>query len=154
MISKVSNSPDYDAYYELPEVKDENDEINADDDNQGEYVLEKPKSKPSHVIEAPEPNNRKPGHKRSEPGLYDSLDYKLSPRIETKSKDQLPINNDSGCSKKKKIFILLGIGIFLNSAIVVGVVFLLQGKNTFLSVIELIWKIKIILILHNYAYLK
>ena len=138
MISKVSNSPDYDAYYELPEVKDENDEINADDDNQGEYVLEKPHSKPSHAIEALEADNRKPGHKRSEPGVYDYLDYELSPRIETKSNDQIPLNNDSGCSKKKKIFITLGIGIFLNSAITVGLVFLLQGKSTFLNFIELI----------------
>ena len=138
MISKVSNNPTYDAYYELPEVTYENDEINADDDYQGEYVLEKPKSKRSRAIEAPEPDNRRPSHKRSEPGLYDSLDYELSPRIETKSKDQIPLNNDSVCSKKKKIFITLGIVIFLNSAILVGVVFLLQGKSTFLCAIELI----------------
>ena len=143
MISKVSDNPTYDAYYELPEVTYENDEINADDDNQGEYVLEKPKSKPSRATEAPEPDNRRPCHIRSEPGLYDYLDYELSPRIETKPKDQIPLNNDSGCSKKKKNFIVLGIGIFLNSAIVVGVVFLLQSKSTLLSVIELIKTIKI-----------
>ena len=133
MISKVSNNPTYDAYYELPEVTYENDEINTDDDNQGEYVLEKPHSKPSHAIEALEPGNRKPGHKRSEPGLYDYLDYELSPRNETKIKDKIPLDNNNGGSKKKKIFIALGIGVFLNSAILVGVVFLLQGKIGLLS---------------------
>ena len=133
MISKVSNNPTYDAYYELPEVTYENDEINTDDDNQGEYVLEKPHSKPSHAIEALEPGNRKPGHKRSEPGLYDCLDYELSPRNETKIKDKIPLDNNNGGSKKKKIFIALGIGVFLNSAILVGVVFLLQGKIGLLS---------------------
>ena len=41
MISKVSTNPTYDAYYELPEVTHGNDDVNAYDDNTGEYVLER-----------------------------------------------------------------------------------------------------------------
>ena len=127
MISKVSTNPTYDAYYELPEVTYENDEVNADDDNTGEYVLERKATKLSVAVEASATDNRKPGHKPSEAGVYDELDYNLNPRIETNSADQTIKRDRKDRFEKKKILIALSLVIFL-SMITIGVIIALQGN--------------------------
>ena len=103
MISKVSSNPTYDAYYELPEVTYENDEIHEDDIDTGEYVLERMGAKSSHSVENPCPEKSKPGHKPSVPGVYDYLyDDSNSFQIPVDKHNQSALNDKDGCSKKKK----------------------------------------------------
>ena len=135
MIPKTSSTGEY-VYYEYPEYINESEYVydeepetpnsrNAtnidceyvyDDDEDGEYVLEKKsRTKDSNPTQASNPENKKPGHQRAEPDLYDELDYELSPRVEVDigrkeaNHDKTILNDSSkkeGLSKKKKIIIV------------------------------------------------
>ena len=90
---------------------------------EGYYVQEK-KSRTKDSNPAP----GKPGHHRSEPNLYDELDYELSPRVEV-GMQKREVNNDKthlkdsnkkdGNSKKTKTIIVPVLGVSLVAAIFV-----------------------------------
>ena len=125
-----NSNADYscDAYYDLPELKYENEEIIAEDFDPGEYVLEKTKTKNSNEVEIPNPEKRKPGHKPTIPGVYDDLyDYDTDPQISAVNPDKTLSKDTYGCSKQSKIFAGSIIGIVVVGVIATGVVFSLQG---------------------------
>ena len=118
MNSNIKNSFHYDAYYEW----EENNEGNNHHDD-GEYVLEmqnKDKELNSH--------SDKSRHKKSESGVYDELDYDLSPRTETHSQNQILADDLENCAKHKKIAVILIIAIALIASVVAGVVYATYGK--------------------------
>ena len=128
MNSKLNTYPSCDAYYDLPEVKYENEEINAEDFDPGEYVLEKKKNKDSNEVEIPNPEKRKPGHKPTIPGVYDDLyDYDTDPQTSVVNADKTLSKDTNRCSKQRKIFAGSTIGIVVVGVIAAGVVFSLQG---------------------------
>ena len=134
MISKISSNPTYDAYYELPEGTYENKEINADDFDQGEYVLEIKKTKVSGEVKTSNLEKRKPGHKKSIEGVYDDLYcYDLDRQTSVVKADKTLMNDKNGCSRKRKIFVWSIIGICVIGAIAVGVIYSVQGIYTFKS---------------------
>ena len=116
----------YDAYYEW----EENDKGNYEHED-GEYVLEL-------NIKGKEPNSHRnnPRHKVSEPGVYDELDYDLSPRNETHSQNQILVDDlekKYGCSKHKKIAIISILVITSIAIVVTGAVLLTYGNMTYRS---------------------
>ena len=107
--SKNSIRRSYDAEY----VYDEDD---------GEYVLERDdRPSVSNATKKSSQETKKPGHKTTEDGLYNELDYDLSPRNE-KVSENIEVHSDKVASleskkkcqitKKKKTIIvaILGIG--------------------------------------------
>ena len=121
MNSNMNNALHYDAYYEW----EENNKGNYEHDD-GEYVLEL-------NINGKEPNSHenKPRHKRSEPGVYDELDYNLSPRNETHSQNQILVDDwekRDGCSKHKKMAIISILVITLVASVVTGAALATYGK--------------------------
>ena len=133
MISKVSSDPTYDAYYELPEVTYENDEIHEDDIDTGEYVLERMGAKSSHSVEPPCPEKSKPGHKPSVPGVYDYLyDDSNSFQSPVDKNNQSALNDKDGCSKKRKILVACIIGTFSLGVTIIGFAIFLTGIWNFL----------------------
>ena len=159
MSLKKSNSPDYDAYYDMPVMpnvpveginqqsnyQNSRNVVNAiprnyvDDDDAGEYVLEKKvKSKASNVIVNPCSEHEKPGHKRSVLGVYDELNYDydldIKPQIDIELQIEVDLHEKTnGSSRRKKILIVFIIGTCLIGAIIAGVVFLLWGNYYFQS---------------------
>ena len=134
MISKISTNPTYDAYYDLPEDIQTNEEIDSDDFDPGEYVLEIKKTKDSKKVEISNPEKRKPGHKPTIPGIYDDLyDYDTSPQTSVVNPNKSLLKKKHGCSKQMKIFIGSVIGICAVGAIAAGVIFSLQGSFIFLN---------------------
>ena len=121
MNSNIKNSLHYDAYYEWAE----NNEGNNEPDD-GEYVLKlkiKDKELNSH--------NNKSRHKKSETGVYDELDYDLSPRNQTHSQNQILVDDferKDGCSKHKKIAVISILVITVIAIVIAGVVYVLYGK--------------------------
>ena len=125
-----NSNADYscDAYYDLPELKYENEEITAEDFDPGEYVLEKTKTKNSNEVEIPNPEKRKPGHKPTIPGVYDDLyAYDTDPQVSAVNADKTLTKDTYGCSKQRKIFAGSIIGIVVVGVIAAGVVTSLQG---------------------------
>ena len=145
MIPKTSSTGEY-VYYEYPEYTNESEYVydeepetpqsrNAtnidceyvyDDDEDGEYVLEKiSRTKDSYPTQASNPENKKPGHQRAEPDLYDELDYELSPRVEVTNKKE-------GLSKQNKIIIVSVLVVCVVGALFLafysGAVFGSEGK--------------------------
>ena len=131
-----NSNADYscDAYYDLPELKYENEEIIAEDFDPGEYVLEKTKTKNSNEVEIPNPEKRKPGHKPTIPGVYDDLyDYDTDPQPSAVNADKTLSKDTYGCSKQRRIFACSIIGIAVVGVIAAGVVISLRGTCSFLS---------------------
>ena len=131
-----NSNADYscDAYYDLPELKYENEEINAEDFDPGEYVLEKKKTKNSNEVEIPNQEKRKPGHKPTIPGVYDDLyDYDTDPQTSAFNADKTVSKDTYGCPKQRKIFARSIIGIAVVGVIAASVVISLQGTCSFLS---------------------
>ena len=132
MISKISTDPTYDAYYDLPKDIHEGKEIDSYDFDPGEYVLEIRKTKDSKKVEISNPEERKPSHKPTIPGIYDDLyDYDTSPQTLVVNPNKSLVKEKYGCSKQMKIFIGSIIGICAVGAIAVGVIFSLQGRFIF-----------------------
>ena len=123
MNPNINNTFHYDAYYEW---KENNGGSYEHDD--GEYVLEqKIKDK------EPNSNKNKSRHKKSEAGVYDEIDYDLSPRNETHSQNQNQILVDDlekkdGCSKHKKMAIISILVITLVVSVVTGAALVTYGK--------------------------
>ena len=108
----------------------ENKELNADDFDQGEYVLEIKKTKVSGEVKTSNLEKRKPGHKKSIEGVYDDL-YCYDPKPPTSlenSDKPLMKNDEARCSRKKKIFFGSMIGIGVVGAIAVVVIYSIQGQ--------------------------
>ena len=134
MISKISTDPTYDAYYEMPENIHENEEIDSDEFDPGEYVLDLKNTKDSKKVEISNPEERKPGHKPTIPGVYDDLyDYDTSPETSVANPNKSVLKEKYACSKRMKIFTGSVIGICAIGAIAVGVIFSIQGRLTFLT---------------------
>ena len=96
------------------------------DYEKGEYVVEKnTKTKDSNPTKASTPENKKPGHQRAEPNVYDELDYELSPRVEVSNKKE-------GLSKQNKIIIVSVLVVCVVGALFLafyfGAVFGSEGK--------------------------
>ena len=121
MNPNINNTFHYDAYYEW---KENNGGSYEHDD--GEYVLEqKIKDK------EPNSNKNKPRHKKSEAGVYDEIDYDLSPRNETRLQNQIIVNDletKDRCSKQRMIVVISILVITLIGAVVAGVIFVTYGK--------------------------
>ena len=152
MIAKKSTNPTYDYYYDMPEVTmqpDGGNEIEVDlpnsgnavddipweyvdEEDAGVYVLErKVRSRGSIGREVPAPEANRPGHQRAEPGVYDELDYDLSPRIDGRPNNSTNLEKGNGCSKQKKILILSVLGTLIIGLVAAGVVLALQRKYCF-----------------------
>ena len=123
----------YDAYYDFPDLINDHEEK-----DEGDYVVEWgsncKKTTTFLPFEISTPEKRKPGHKQSEPGVYDELDYKLSPRIESNSSASDILTNKLECFKilkKTKIFVVSIIVIVVTAAIAVGVIFHHQSRCQF-----------------------
>lgn len=149
MIYKKSTSSvaSYDAYYDFPDVINDYEEI-----DEGEYVLEHDKTTTFLPFESSTPGNGKPGHKLSEPGVYDYLDYELSPRIEGSSSASNIIANKLECLKnlkRTKIFVFSIIAILITAAIAIGVVFHHQSRYQFFVIDYLIQKMTLFSINFN-----
>ena len=143
MNSKLNTYPSCDAYYDLPEVQYENEEINAEDFDPGEYVLEKKKVKDSNGVEIPNPEKRKPGHKPTIPGVYDDLyDYDTDPQTSAVNANKTVPTDTYGCAKQRKIFAGSIIGIAVVGVIAAGVVFSLEGTCSFSYLIKCLDDIK------------
>ena len=108
------------------------------EEDDGMYVYDvKVRSKYSDATEVPAPEAKKPGHKRTDPGIYDDLyDYNLDAPIDDGSPDQTVLKKENVCLNHKKSLISCVLGIFLVGALTVGVVFSLQGKFCFLLCID------------------
>ena len=136
MSSTIDNSFDYDAYYEMEYeneyVYNEHDKDSHYEDDNGEYVLERKTKK-----KEPNSENNKPAHIRSDAGIYDELDYELSPRSELARMDKTVVKDievkDLWC-KQHKIIIITFIVVSLVTGVIVGSVFATQGK--FLIVLQ------------------
>ena len=133
MNSMLNSYPSCDAYYDLPEVSNGNEEINAEDFDPGEYVLDKKKTKEdSNEVEIPDPEKRKPGHKPTITGVYDDLyEYDTDPQISSANPDKTRSKDPYRCSKQRKIFAGSIIGMLVVGVIAAGVIFSLQGIYTF-----------------------
>ena len=119
----------YDAYYDFPDLINDHEEK-----DEGDYVVNCKKTTTFLPFEISTPEKRKPGHKQSEPGVYDELDYKLSPRIESNSSASNIVTNKLECFKilkKTKIFVVSIIVIVVTAAIAVGVIFHHQSRCQF-----------------------
>ena len=130
MISNSSSDPTTcDAYYDLPEVVNENEEVTADDSDQGEYVLEKKTTTVSIQDEIPDPEKNKPVHRPTLEGVYDYLyDDGESHEVSIDSPDKSNSKDNKGCSKQRKILIASTIGAFVLGAIAAGIAISVQGK--------------------------
>ena len=96
------------------------------EDNDEEYVLEKATKKKEL-----NPEGDKPKHKKSDAGIYDELDYTLSPRNELARTDETvvkDIGTKDSWFNQQKIVIITVIAIFLLAAVVAGTVIATQGK--------------------------
>ena len=91
------------------------------DEDDGEYVLERDdRPNVSNAMKQSVQENKKPGHKITDAGLYNELDYDLSPRNE-KLSEKIDVHSDKlatieskkNCqmTKKKKIIIVTFLGI-------------------------------------------
>ena len=131
MIAKKSNSPTYDAYYDLPNApvyQNVIDNVKLEGDDPGEYVLERKKSKESIASEAKVAENvRKPCHAKTIPGVYDYLDYEISPRTQHDCDQDIRLNDKEEVSKRKKIIFASFIGVCLIVAFALGLFSILQG---------------------------
>ena len=130
MISNSSTDPTTcDAYYDLPEVVNENEEVSADDSDQGEYVLEKKTATVPVEVEISTPEQTKPGHRPTLEGVYDNLyDDGESHEISIDNPDKDNLKDNKGCSKQRKIFIASIIGVVVLGAISAGIALSLQGE--------------------------
>ena len=160
MIAKTSSTGGY-VYYDYPEYTNDSETINDEepkasnsrsgtnndcehvyDDDKGEYVLEKKiRTKDTNQTKASTLGNKKPGHQRTEPNIYDELDYELSPRvevdIETREVDHdktilIDSNKKEGLSKQNKIMIVSVLVVCVVGALFLafyfGAIFGSQGK--------------------------
>ena len=164
MTSKTSTNPEYDEYYPeltvyLPEIDDatnrrNDDQINnpspsesiytlndleviSEDHNgdNGEYVYSETMPIDSNVVENTQPS-RKPGHQRAEAGVYDELNYNVSPDTSSHIADpSTEIRNKTrgGCSRPQKILVASITGLFIIGAIVTGIVFVFPGNHHLFS---------------------
>ena len=110
--------------YENIHVEPDEDCYHEDDDS--EYALEKTTKKKELNTE-----NSKPKHKKSDAGVYDELDYTLSPRNESARTDETAgkdIENKDSWFNQQKIVIISVIAIFLLVVVVAGSLFATQGK--------------------------
>ena len=124
MISKISSSTDYDAYYELPDATYENKGINTDDFDQGEYVLEKRNTKELGKANSSNPEERKPSHKPTTTGVYDDLyDYGTGPKTSEINSSKTLVIDKYGCSKQRKFFFGSIVGIVVTGVIAFGVIY-------------------------------
>ena len=134
---EVMNESEYVYYGDLEASKarnslrkSNNGEYIYDDDE--EYVLEyndKTKVSDSKVRSISE--NKKPTHKETVPGIYNELDYNLSPRTQENSGNRLGLQNQEkkwGNSKCKKIVIVPVIGLLLAGGVVIAMLIGIQGK--------------------------
>ena len=142
MISKKSTNSTYDAYYDFPDVTNVSEDSDAyydlpdvtnvtEEIDQGEYVTELKNTTTFLPYEILVSENRKPGHKQSESGVYDELDYELSPRIEGSSSASTIRNNKLECLKnvkKTKVYVISIVVIILTVAIAIGIVFHSQSR--------------------------
>lgn len=138
MSSTIVNSFDCDAEYDWEEsvntnaiVHDEHDKDGYHEDDDGEYVVERKTKK-----KEPSSENNKPKHQKSEAGIYDEVNYTLSPRNDLARTDEIVVNDidnkDSWYKQHKVIIILIIINsvlaVFLVTAVVVGIVVATQGE--------------------------
>ena len=127
MISNTSTDPTYDAYYELPELCYENQDINAADNDRGVYLIDQMRSKKSSKEQNQVPESRKACHKPSLQGVYDDLyDYDMRPQASVDSTYQTVMNKDLYL-KQNKYAIAGAIGGFILGAVVVLAICILQG---------------------------
>ena len=133
MISKISSTSSYDAYYVLPEVTYENEKLHADDFDPGVYVLETKKTKDSDEVEIPIPGKGKPGHKPTVAGVYDDLyHYDTGPQPSVVNSNTTFLEDKYGWSKQSKIFVLFILGVGIIGAIAAGVIIhSLHGRYSF-----------------------
>ena len=129
MISNSSTDPTTcDAYYDLPEVINENEEVSTDDSDQGEYVLENKTATVPIQDEIPAQEQTKPGHRPTLEGVYDEL-YDDGASLETSiaNPDKFILKGNLGCSKQTKILIASFIGIVVLGVVVAGIAISLKG---------------------------
>ena len=110
--------------------KSNNGEYIYDEDE--EYVLERnDKTKVSDSKVRSISENKKPTHKETVPGIYNELDYNLSPRAQENSGNTLGVQSQEkkwGLTKCKKIVIVSVIGFLLAGGVVIAMVIGIQGK--------------------------
>ena len=79
---------------------------------------------------------QRPGHARTIPGIYDELDYTISPRVTPESTHQHHRGNEGTQEKSNKEFLIFNKKVFIIASIlltcviggvIVGVIFFLQG---------------------------
>ena len=135
MGSKPYNNFDYDAYYDWKESTNKSayfhdgnkkDEYVDYEHENGEYILErKPQNKQSNS------EDNKPKHISSDPGVYDELDYNLSPRNETHNFNQTvlkDLDKKDGRSKQRTVVIILVVAFLILVAVCVSVLLAINGK--------------------------
>ena len=138
MNSMINNSFDCDAEYDFEDsvntnsiIHDKHDKDGYHEDDDGEYVLERKTKK-----KEPSSENNKPKHQKSEAGIYDEVNYTLSPHNDLARKDNIVVNDiddkDSWYKQHKLIVILIIIisvlAVLLVAAVVVGILFAMHGK--------------------------
>ena len=99
------------------------------EDNDAEYVLDVLQKTTKKKQLSSESD--KPKHKKSDAGIYDELDYTLSPRNELARTDDIvvkDIGTKDSWFDQQKIVIITVIVIFLLAAVVAGTVFATEGK--------------------------
>ena len=75
--------------------------------------------------------NKKPTHKETVPGIYNELDYNLSPRSQENSGNTLGLQKQEkkwGLTKCKKIVIVSVIGLLLAGGVAIAMVMGIQGR--------------------------
>ena len=124
MISNSSSDPTTcDAYYDLPEVVNENEEAIADDIDHGEYVLEKKTATVPIQDEIPDQEKTKPGHRPTLEGVYDYLYDDDGVSLE-----KAVLKDNERCKKHRKILIASITGMVVLGAISAGIALSLQGQ--------------------------
>ena len=135
--SEITDESEY-IYDEGPESPNSKNSIRRSydpeyvyDEDDGEYVLDRDdRPNVSNAMKQSIQENKKPGHKITDAGLYNELDYDLSPRNE-KTSEKIEVHSDKAATiewkkkcqmtKKKKIIIVTFLGIcFIGTIIAVS----------------------------------
>ena len=139
MGSKPNNNFDYDQYYDWKEPTkksacfhdgNKKDEYVYYEHDNGEYILER---KPQNKLSNSE--NKKPKHISSDAGVYDELDYNLSPPNETYYSNQTvlkDLDTKDGRSKRRTVVIISVIAFLVIMTVFVSVLLAINGKFWYL----------------------